>query len=260
MKIIVNTIAIICIIISCYYGYAEAIPVGTWSVIADGYQGSLVISSVDASGNLVSSTFFGTAITGFWSASQNKITFVRSAGTSPGWQTYVGYLYPSGSNYLLGGYFDFWGQGPYFVRTGWQAINAPATITVSPLVSSGAPPDTYSANSHGYTGTAVFNFPSNNLAGTFTGTWLGQTIQVGYYDPKANTVVFYIVDGTTPSQLQIYHGWITTYTRPLADDAAQYYFEIDGYFQAFSGTGATAEVPDYGWNALFTYETEGIQK
>jgi len=56
-------------------------PTGTWQINANRFRGDLVISSVDAQGNL-NGTVLGDPIVGFWDEGSQKITFARSLNSA----------------------------------------------------------------------------------------------------------------------------------------------------------------------------------
>jgi hypothetical protein len=106
-------------------------PVGTWDVNGNGYPGVLSIPSVDAQGNLgANSTIYGQRIFGFWNASAQMLTFMRTITPSDPttFQVYTGYLMQPqpGSGFLvsLAGSFEaFAGSGGSAQRPlyGWCA-------------------------------------------------------------------------------------------------------------------------------------------
>lgn len=117
-------------------------PTGTWQINANGYRGELVISSVDAQGNL-SGTIFGDPIVGFWNETAQEIIFAR--GQNPAnpsnVQVYSGVhfdanqpLFPAGGTVqpptppfqfrmLTGSFYAFAGTGSSAARPtyGWMA-------------------------------------------------------------------------------------------------------------------------------------------
>jgi len=222
--------------------------VGTWNVNGNGYGGSLIISSVDSSGDLTG-TFLGNTILGFWSASEYKITFIREIGsTAPSWQIYVGYYAQTGPA-TFNGYFDAYsgtGATALIPRYGWTAVLETSTglyFTPSPLPPTTWQSGTWTASSNGYTtgGTTTFTFGSGNV---LTGTFLGSTIQSGFWDSATQTVQFIILTNTNlPSTTQHYHGYFSQYS------TFNTFQSFSGYFVAFQGTDATATATEYGWQA-----------
>ncbi|HEX4864869.1 MAG TPA: hypothetical protein VFV02_12395 [Acidimicrobiales bacterium] len=71
-----------------------ALPVGNWSLWANGQQGLLTLTGVDQRGNLDGEAF-GNRIFGFWDEPAKKITFVRRVqpGDDSATQVYTGYLF-----------------------------------------------------------------------------------------------------------------------------------------------------------------------
>jgi hypothetical protein len=96
-------------------------------------------------------------------------------------------------------------------------------------------------NGNGFTG--VLNITVDNQ-GNVTGDVIGNPI-TGFYDKDAGRIIFLrIIDTNNPSTYQIYTGYIRS---SLNQNDFDYVF--DGYFEAFSGTGAVARRPVYGWDA-----------
>jgi len=223
--------------------------VGTWNVYGNGYGGSLVITSVDSSGNLAG-TFFGANILGFYSASEYKITFIRVISSAPStWQVYVGYYALTGPA-TFNGYFDAYsgtGATAAVPRYGWTAqLETPNGLywTSTPQPATPWISGTWSAVSDGYTdGGAIttFTFASG---GVLTGEFLGSTIQSGFWSTTTQSIHFIIL--TEPgvySTAQHYHGYFSQYS---TYNTLQAFY---GYFVAFSGTGATSTATEYGWQA-----------
>jgi hypothetical protein len=116
------------------------IPVGLWHIDANGFKGTLNITS-DAAGNLGGTANIDVGVTdtlqGVWSEVAQEITFHRLLRGGPLVQTYTGYLFltkepifggqgppePNPSFRLLTGYFDAVGTGatPGRARFGWVA-------------------------------------------------------------------------------------------------------------------------------------------
>ncbi len=110
-------------------------PVGTWDVNGNGYPGALSIPSIDAQGNLgANCTIYGQRIFGFWNASAQMLTFMRTITPSDPstFQVYTGYLMQpqpgSGFAVSLAGSFEaFTGSGGVAQRPlyGWDALRHP---------------------------------------------------------------------------------------------------------------------------------------
>jgi len=114
-----------------------ALPIGTWSIDANGHEGQLEITGVDFNGKL-SGNAFGDSIEGFWNDTAQKITFLRmpvpdQPNTT---QIYTGYLFKNRpslyTKYTLTGYFEaFQGGGGSPPRSlfGWLAqIDVPPEL------------------------------------------------------------------------------------------------------------------------------------
>jgi hypothetical protein len=70
------------------------LPLGQWSITANGFLDVLNLTGVDANGNLSQTcTAFGNPIVGVWDASSEKIEFIRVVSSHPKThQVYTGYL------------------------------------------------------------------------------------------------------------------------------------------------------------------------
>jgi hypothetical protein len=70
------------------------LPLGQWSITANGFLDVLNLTGVDASGNLnPTSTVFGNPIVGVWDGLSEKIEFIRVVSSDPKMhQVYTGYL------------------------------------------------------------------------------------------------------------------------------------------------------------------------
>lgn len=199
---------------------------------------------VHRTGNLTG-TLLGNAIIGFWSSYENKITFVRLINNQANtWQVYVGYQSSAG----ILGYFDAYsgtGASAAATRYGWSAILetqsglyfAPTPDAASTWVTSVV----WTATSNGYTGgTTTFVFGSN---GILSGSFLGSTIQAGFWDSTSGEIVFLIITNSNALSVQHYHGYFSQYSNTQV---------FNGYFVALAGTGATADVTEYGWQAYYS--------
>jgi hypothetical protein len=115
---------------------AASLPLGNWSVDANGFTGVLTISSIDVAGN-VTGTIFGDPIRGFWNEAARELVFYRVIGgtvvsTNPSLlQVYTAYLFPAfvlapfGSQRLAGSFEAFAGTGGTAPRHtfGWYAAH-----------------------------------------------------------------------------------------------------------------------------------------
>jgi len=229
-------------LLSCCLAF---VPTGTWVVNGNGYTTQLIITSV--TNGLLYGTFYGVNIYGTWSTTENRISMLRLIDTTPGdWQEYIGY-YNAGTGEIQGYFIAFYGTGgtPTVHRVPWVATLSSSTppsyqFEVATSIQNGA----WTANSNGYPGTFSVTCSS---AGALTGTFLGSTIQSGYCDVTTREVSFIIVtanSGSSPSTTQVYTGYLTQYY-----DGLNTYQLLAGYFTAYPGTGATADVADYGWSA-----------
>ena len=88
------------------------------------------------------------------------------------------------------------------------------------------------------------NITSVDSQGNLTGTVYGQQI-TGFWDGVSNKITFIRVptNPSVSSQYQIYTGFM------FRDNATDPTYTLTGYFEAFSGTGATAKRVLYGWYA-----------
>jgi len=79
------------------------LPVGNWTVNANGFHGVLHISGVDGVGNIQpGSTIFGNPIVGFYDSTSARINFIRVLGAgATSEQVYNGYLFKDTSNPFL---------------------------------------------------------------------------------------------------------------------------------------------------------------
>ncbi len=70
------------------------LPLGQWSITANGFHDVLNLTGVDANGNLSpTSTVFGNPIVGVWDGLSEKIEFIRVVSSHPKtYQVYTGYL------------------------------------------------------------------------------------------------------------------------------------------------------------------------
>jgi hypothetical protein len=247
---------IVCLVaLVALFSYGEAFePVGTWSVIANGYSGSLYIGEVDTSGDLLDATFFGQTVEGFWSEYENKITFIRviTAGAISSWQTYVGFYYVnSATGYAtLSGYFEaFPGtDATYLVnRFGWTASLGSLGSTTPILNPSSFATGTWTVNANGYANNLVLDYSSGpSSGGTLTGTWGSVSISTGFYNIQSQSIVYPVDNNDAyPTNQQIYYGYLSEYET----SSGAVYQALSGYFVAFAGTGATADVTEYGWSA-----------
>jgi hypothetical protein len=73
-----------------------SLPIGTlpWKINANGFEGDLILSAVDAEGRLTG-TVLGNDIVGFWDDASQRITFIRVSNKTDHKfdQVYTGYLF-----------------------------------------------------------------------------------------------------------------------------------------------------------------------
>ena len=109
---------------------AFALPTGAWTIIGNGFIGTLQINSVDAPGNL-NATVYGNTMLGYYDAARNHITFLRQFGPNLNQiQYYTGSLHASsvvvGANclFLLSGTLETYGFWASAVQNeyGWVAF------------------------------------------------------------------------------------------------------------------------------------------
>jgi hypothetical protein len=117
---------------------AISLPVGDWSVNADGYHGTLHISGIDVAGNIqAGSTIYGNPIVGFYDSTAGRISFIRPLGSTAIYdQVYNGYLYrdiPNPSLYFLAGDFAAYKGGggvTQRINYGWYASKSVLIIPI----------------------------------------------------------------------------------------------------------------------------------
>ena len=104
------------------------------------------------------------------------------------------------------------------------------------------PTGTWGCSSNGFA--ANFVIGAVSPAGVLTATFSGNTV-IGGYDSNTNRITF-IRQGTGDrSTDQTYAGHMFSIANTPAPTQTE--FILAGYFIAFSGTGATAARPEYGW-------------
>jgi hypothetical protein len=102
---------ILCLLAALSFGvapFAHAVtplnlPIGDWTVNANGFHGVLHISGVDGVGVIQpGSTIFGNPIVGFYDSTSARISFIRVLAANPtSQQVYNGYLFKDTSNPFL---------------------------------------------------------------------------------------------------------------------------------------------------------------
>jgi hypothetical protein len=93
----------------------------------------------------------------------------------------------------------------------------------------------------------VLHISAVSPQGTLTGTVYGQPI-LGTWDGAANRIVFMrVINRARPDTFQIFTGYLFgDRVRPVDITRT---FTLTGSFQAFAGTGASAQVNVFGWFA-----------
>jgi hypothetical protein len=102
---------------------------GTWEVVANGASLQLNITSIDAQGHFTGTLVEGTRfdpVTGFWSESSKKITFVRTINNPAVIQVFTGYLLNAGATFCDVGEFRHMMAGSFeaFASTGGTAARS----------------------------------------------------------------------------------------------------------------------------------------
>lgn len=106
---------------------------------------------------------------------------------------------------------------------------------------------TWKIDNNGFPGDLVLRVDAN---GRVSGTVYGQEI-FGFWDEDAKKITFVrIINRADPTSYQIFTGFLFTPAFRLntgqQGEVAQM---LTGYFEAFSGSGATAQRTLYGWHA-----------
>jgi hypothetical protein len=113
-----------------------SLPIGAlpWKINANGFEGDLILSAVDAEGRLTG-TVLGNNIVGFWDEASQRITFIRVSNPTDHKfdQVYTGYLFrnPLGpdSVFTLAGSFQTfqgtWGSAQRNVFGWFAQMNVP---------------------------------------------------------------------------------------------------------------------------------------
>jgi hypothetical protein len=110
-------------------------PIGTWNLQGDFLDGTLIIETIDATGNLTQVTLDGEQLLGFWNEDAQKLTFLRTNSPPNSQATpeflarlivFTGYLISNeaGSLAFAGTYQSFQGSGATSGRSvfGWYAL------------------------------------------------------------------------------------------------------------------------------------------
>jgi hypothetical protein len=215
---------------------ADALPIGNWHIVANGYDGVLHVASVDDSGKIAGSVF-GSPIKGFWDGFARRLTFTTTVASSE-LQIYTGHVLSSWS--LAGTFEAFSGTGATATRNvyGWQTLDdtvqRPGVVKQSATYTT-LSPLSLSINANGSKGTLTI--ASVDAQGNVTGTVFDNGIQ-GFWDGYQRKLTFIrFEDLADASHLQIYTGYLSS-GFPTC---------FAGSFEAFVGTTAQRHV--FGWYA-----------
>ena len=104
----------------------------------------------------------------------------------------------------------------------------------------------WNINANGHEG--QLNIASVDPQGNLSGTVFGNPIQ-GFWDEDAQKITFMrIINASDPSLTQIYTGF--RFQNPITPGAGEDVTQtLTGFFEAFSGSGATAQSNLFGWFA-----------
>jgi hypothetical protein len=107
---------------------------------------------------------------------------------------------------------------------------------------------TYTINGNGHLGDLVIT--SIDASGNLNGTVFGQPI-IGFWDEDGQKITFMrIIDAGDPSKTQIYTGYRFRTEGGCEDGVGDVCDTLTGSFEAFSGTGGSADRSVYGWYAF----------
>ena len=105
------------------------LPIGSWDLHANGYRGTLQLSSYDEGGNLTATlTIHGeptSEVVGFYNATEQTVFFNRipNRANPRSYQIYTGYLFGEASRIVLAGSFETFAAGSAARYTyGWYAV------------------------------------------------------------------------------------------------------------------------------------------
>ena len=123
-----------------------------------------------------------------------------------------------------------------------------AALAIANAAQAASPLGNWTMNANGFSGT--LSVTSVAARGTITGTAVGSQMK-GFWSDSAGRLVFYrAINGTTtstpPEQIQIFEG----YLHPCSTSFPSGSQCIEGSFQTFAGTGATASKNVLGWYAF----------
>ena len=234
---------------------APSLPAGDWWILANGYEGTLHISAVDAYGNL-SGTVFGKPISGFWDGFAGKLTFEISEAPSLELQVYTGFVEEHDSAewhyYGLHGFFEaFSGTGAKPIRSvyAWRASLSttaqPKTVQHSPEFDGIVGGSAWTVYANGTTGKLLIS--SVDEKGNLTGMLLGDAIQ-GFWNAREKRITFIRFGSLSDiSKLQVYTGYL--FGPPCWFGTCGLGNAFAGTFEAFGGSGGSAQRSVFGWYA-----------
>lgn len=108
------------------------------------------------------------------------------------------------------------------------------------------PTGKWQLNGNGHNGELYITSIDNQ--GKISGTMYGQQI-LGFWDKvSCKITLMRIIKPSDPSSIQIYTGYLFKHSGSL-DGRGDVTYTLTGYFEAFAGTGATAQRTLYGWYA-----------
>ena len=128
-------------------------------------------------------------------------------------------------------------------------VRALVAVTVTIVAQAASPTGVWTANANGHTGPPPTMVLFVSPDGTVTGTFHNNPIK-GFWSEAAGKLVFFRAIGgniasTPPDLIQIY----TAHMFPCSASAPAGLQCLEGTFQAFAGTGATASRNVFGWYA-----------
>ena len=133
------------------------------------------------------------------------------------------------------------------LRTIWIGLAAALVISVSAQAQN-SPAGTWAYTNNGHVGNLALTVDSaGNVTGTMTDTGVTGNPVKGFWDSSSLKLTFYrAINGTTsetpPDFIEIFTGYM--FPCNVSAPAAQC---LAGTFEAFAGTGATAQKTVFGW-------------
>ena len=117
-----------------------------------------------------------------------------------------------------------------------------AALVIATAGQAASPAGKWRVNANGFTGEMSLSVDS---AGNVTGSFLGSPVK-GFWTDSAAKLVLYRAVGANFEQIQIYQGYMQPCFN-LVPNGSQC---MQGSYQAFGGTGATASKNAFGWYAI----------